>query len=75
MGVGIQDVEPSWFWGQVGIACKGTGSGEGTGPPQQLCGGAAPGFACVITTAGSIITRGGLQVISKLQEPLEKGGR
>ena len=40
--VGIQDVKPCRFGGQVGIACKGMGSGEGAGLPQWLCRGGGP---------------------------------
>lgn len=75
IGVRIQEVEPRQFGGQVGIDPEGPGSREGAAWPQQLCKGGGPQFACVIGIAGPVIPRGGLQVISQLQEPLERKGR
>ena len=70
IGVGTQDVEPCQFRGPLALP-PGHVWGR-RAPPQQLCRGDGPQFACVVCKAGPIITRGGLQ---ELQEPLEKERR
>lgn len=78
-GVGTQDVlrmsSPAGLGGRSASPARARARGRGGPAAAALQRRWPPDLPCVISAEGSVLTRGGLQVISQLQEPLEKGGR